>query len=293
MTRQVLAGYPPSHVGLAYGKAAPYAVFNVASGKEAANKEKDVWLDQVANTAIDPDYPRAYRCWRQHHEAQGSLCTEIESISRVLIGHGEPSPTEVGLTIHHTWGVPMLPGSALKGLLAHYMEKTYNLEPPGPWTGPTWRGAHITRGPGAFYRALFGAPAADDDEARRRETADRSLIGPAQGGVCFHDALLVARLDQRAPPDHQPFSRDVLTVHHRGYYNSAGASQPNDYDDPNPVGFLTVKPGELFLLALSGHPEWSKLAQELLLEALEGWGVGGKTSAGYGRFRRYAGGLAR
>jgi hypothetical protein len=37
------------------------------------------------------------------------------------------------------------------------------------------------------------------------------------------------------------------------------------------------------LFALSGPPDWTQLTEQLLRGALEKWGVGGKTSAGYGR----------
>src|SRR5690606_17987305 len=53
-------------------------------------------------------------------------------------------------------------------------------------------------------------------------------------------------------------------------------------DSPNPVAFLTVRPKCRFLLALSGPSEWTDLAGKLLADALASWGVGGKTSAGYG-----------
>jgi len=62
-----------------------------------------------------------------------------------------------------------------------------------------------------------------------------------------------------------------------------GQRWPNDYDSPNPVGFISVRPGTKFLLALSGEGEWPELALCLLTEAIGAWGAGGKTSAGYGR----------
>src|SRR5690606_20321350 len=52
---------------------------------------------------------------------------------------------------------------------------------------------------------------------------------------------------------------------------------------PTPIAFLTVRPGACFLFALSGPADCTELAAQLLREALEKWGVGGKTSAGYGR----------
>jgi hypothetical protein len=65
----------------------------------------------------------------------------------------------------------------------------------------------------------------------------------------------------------------------------AGKRWPNDYDRPNPVGFISVKPGARLLVAVDGDPSWAGLAIELLIEAIGAWGAGGKTAAGYGRGR--------
>ena len=84
-----------------------------------------------------------------------------------------------------------------------------------------------------------------------------------------------------------PLAQDVITVHQKAYYDAAGRGRsPNDYDSPVPISFLTVKPGTSFLLAVSGPPEradLTELALHLLHAALEDWGIGGKTSSGYGR----------
>jgi CRISPR-associated protein Cmr6 len=208
----------------------------------------------------------------------------------LLIGHGNSSASGVGITVHHTWGVPVIPGSALKGLVAHYVDATYGPNEPDrkPWEqqgdertradyqGLTWRGRRIESGPGTVYRALFGAPDAREDDAMREHGFD---AGASAGLITFHDALYVP--DSIA--DNNPFAADVLTVHQKGYYVSSGASAPNDYDSPNPVAFLTVRPGARLLFALSGPAEWTNLAEKLLRDALARWGVGGKTSAGYGR----------
>jgi CRISPR type III-B/RAMP module RAMP protein Cmr6 len=191
--------------------------------------------------------------------------------------------------VHHTWGVPVIPGSALKGLVAHYVDATYGPTDPGkaPWEqlgdervradyqGVTWNRRRIERGPGAIYRAVFGAPDARKDDQMREHGLD---AGAATGLVTFHDALYVPE----SIADDKPFTSDVLTVHQKDYYNSSGGSWPNDYDSPNPVAFLTVRPECRLLLALSGPSEWTELAAQLLADALKNWGVGGKTAAGYG-----------
>jgi hypothetical protein len=143
----------------------------------------------------------------------------------------------------------------------------------------TWHGQRIERGPGAVYRVLFGSPDARDDDAMRKHGFD---AGASAGLITFHDALYVPG----SIADDKPFAADVLTVHQKDYYNSGG-SWPNDYESPNPVAFLTVRPGVRLLVALSGPADWTELALRLLRDALEGWGVGGKTSAGYGRLEAH------
>jgi CRISPR-associated protein Cmr6 len=267
----------PQHLGLAYGSWAP------------SGDVSDGWLSKVADIPISDDYAHAFVRWKASFTAPGDRTAELTLNSRLLVGHGNPSPTDVGLTVHHTWGAPIIPGSALKGLLAHYVEATLGPDDMsvGPaehkdedrdrayFRGVTWKDRRIVHGPGPVYRELFGAPDADDDAIFRQ---NQQLAGASKGRVTFHDALYVPRSNR----DDRPFVVDVLTVHQARYYQSLGAHFPCDYDDPIPVQFLTVRPRAKFLLALSGEPEWTELAASLLSDALHGWGAGGKTAAGYG-----------
>lgn len=210
--------------------------------------------------------------------------------ARLLIGHGNASGTGVGLTIHHTWGVPIVPGSALKGTLAHHVAATYGSDPSlttpdpthDPWRGVGWAGTAIARGPGELYRALFGAPDADDDRAT-------GTPGATRGHVVFHDAPYlgvaspVREVISPAPASTRPFAADTLTVHQKRCYDDRGKSEPCDHDDPNPVGFLTVRPKAQFVVVLEGPPDWTALAAQLLRESLAQRGVGGKTTHAYGR----------
>jgi CRISPR-associated protein Cmr6 len=255
-----------------------------------ADALKADWLDKLVEPdprlqpAIMDDYDKFFGRWKASFPANET--TTITLASRLLVGHGNASATEVGLTVHHTWGVPMIPGSALKGLCAHYTAATYGLrdderkgaapgDPQKELSGPAWdeNRRRVVGAPGNFYRALFGAPDAGSDPA-------------SAGLVIFHDALYVPG----SASGDKPFAVDVLTVHQRSYYGQEGETQPgprwpNDYDSPNPVGFISVKPGTQLLLAVDGGPGWSRIALNLLTEALHAWGVGGKTSAGYGRAR--------
>lgn len=285
----MLGAFVPDHLGLAHDRWAP---LERGTGK-IPDRRRGAFLQSLRGWRTPTDYPYAYERWREGLRRDGSRTAEVTLASRLLVGHGNPAPTEVGLTVHHTWGVPIIPGSALKGLLNHFIDAVYGPDelgthPMAPslgaetkdrarFRGVTWdekRRAPL-HGPGEVHRALFGAPSALTDEHFPGS-------GETIGGVMFHDALFVP-----GSAGDQPFAEDVLTVHQKRYYNERGrAGGPNDHDDPNPVSFLTVRPGARFLLALSGAPEWTDFALREMLDALVEWGVGGKTAAGYGRIAR-------
>jgi CRISPR-associated protein Cmr6 len=44
---------------------------------------------------------------------------------RLIVGLGGDNVLETGLTLHHTYGVPLIPGNALKGLAAHYCDQVW------------------------------------------------------------------------------------------------------------------------------------------------------------------------
>jgi len=283
---QTIGPPPPDHVALAYDAWAP-----VGNDGKVPDAERAKWLSALASISVASDYSRSFERWKKSFSAVGDRLAELTLASRLLIGHGNSSAADIGITVHHTWGVPIIPGSALKGLVAHYVDATYGPSDLDrkPWEqegeerarvdyqGVTWHGRRIERGPGAVYRALFGAPDTREDDAMREHDFE---AGAATGLVTFHDALYVPD----SVTDNKPFAADVLTVHQKGYYDSSGQSAPNDYDSPIPVAFLTVRPGARLIFALSGPEDWTELAERLLRDALEQWGVGGKTSAGYGRF---------
>ena len=44
---------------------------------------------------------------------------------RLAIGLGDDGVLETSITLHHTYGVPIIPGSAIKGLAAHYCDHVW------------------------------------------------------------------------------------------------------------------------------------------------------------------------
>lgn len=204
--------------------------------------------EQAQNMSISPVYRLAFRRWQGALEQLPNVrLFTATAVSPIAVGLGNESVLEVGLTVHHTYGVPIIPGSALKGLCR--------------------RGALRLKQEGKLrdeaFKVLFGYS---------EQSGDASA-----GYVIFWDAWY-----DPDSADGKPFHRDVITVHHQQYYSN-GKAFPTDFDDPNPVPFLVVKPGARFLFALQAPDEaWGAFAQKLLEWCLQNLGVGAKTNAGYG-----------
>ncbi len=91
------------------------------------------------------------------------------------------------------------------------------------------------------------------------------------------------------------FVIDIMNPHYPEYYNSLKSSKttpPTNDQQPNPITFLTVTNTTFtFALALRNpndleHKDDLNKTKGWLQEALQKYGVGGKTSAGYGYFRK-------
>lgn len=175
---------------------------------------------------------------------------------RMILGLGNENVLETGLTLHHTYGTPMIPGTALKGLAAHYCDQVWG---------------------------------AKDERFKRDQEYHKALFGTTDdaGHIIFHDAWITPEtLEGSLRPD-------VMTPHHGDYYSekNEGAAAPTDFDDPNPVTFLSVV-GTFHIAVSCDIPEekdWTSFVFDLLADALHKWGIGGKTSSGYGRLEQIAG----
>ena len=240
----------------------------VAHLKSCAAQHAGLWLDKYISGYTKPlsdDPPQAnlvretcgipeppgyevfFRRWEQAVKGlDGAQTRYAQAVGRLAIGLGGESVLETSIALHRTYGVPYIPGSALKGLASAYAHQYLEDE--------RWRKG------GEAHVVMFG-------DTKRA------------GYVTFFDALYVpgSGLDGR------PLWPDVITVHHPKYYQGSGASlaPPADWDSPNPVPFLTAT--GTYLLALAGPRAWVDAAFGILETALRDMGIGAKTSSGYGR----------
>src|SRR6266496_2290655 len=210
-------------------------------------------VKEVAAISVPLAYKQFYRRW-EYMLASVDVKTRIaRAKGRMIVGLGDESVLETSIALHHTYGVPYIPGSALKGLAASYARQRLG----EPWRKGDWA-----------YNVIFG----DTDNA---------------GFITFFDALL--HIDPDSDPDQPGASvlrRDTITVHHPDYYQGKKDATPSDWDSPTPIPFLSATGKYLIALAapdLEDASPWITRTFKILRYALEEMGIGAKTSSGYGR----------
>ncbi|PYS94602.1 MAG: type III-B CRISPR module RAMP protein Cmr6, partial [Acidobacteria bacterium] len=207
-------------------------------------------VDKASNQELQSLYGKFFVRWKQalkdygvkeEHTRKAKVC------GRMVVGLGSESVLETSVMLHHTYGVPYIPGSALKGLARHFA---------GEKRVDGWEAEHT--------KVVFGNDKKSDDTTA--------------GYITFFDALYV-------PPQNGTerfLHADVMTVHHGDYYMKENIP-PTDWDDPTPIPFLSAT--GIYLLALAGPEDWINPTFKLLELALKEEGIGAKTSSGYGRMK--------
>lgn len=219
-------------------------VKQIEAGGDQEDRRK--LFGRLASAAPPPIYGKAYCRWEKSlAQVPHTRTAVVHAHSGLLVGLGAESVLETALTLHHVYGTPLIPGSALKGLARHYFEQV--AAPPRPDLP-------------AYMTQLFGRT-------------------DAAGYVTYYDAWYVP-----GTAGDRPLKPDVLTPHHPRYNAGSDANRPapTDFDDPIPVSFLQAQGG--YLIAVRGpNAACADFALALLLQALADYGAGGKTSSGYGR----------
>jgi len=228
------------------------------------------WIDNAVRFEYRPKDQALAKTYAHRRidlvRSHGGALRELKTRWHFATGLGLPHPVENGFTWHHTLGLPFLPATSVKGLLAAWL---YLLE-------------H------------------DEDETgeRQHEAARRRRhwcgIQDGAGALVFFDAL------PTSPPE---LIADVMTPHMGQWYAKGGTIRdtdrdpekvPADWHSPIPVPFLVVQRATfLFGIAPRLGADWQGLdpkieveaALEELENALDALGAGAKTAVGYGRFK--------
>lgn len=207
--------------------------------------------DSAVGIPASPVYKEAFRRWKAAMESLGYLLIPGELASALAIGMGGESVSEVGITLQHTYGVPYIPGTGIKGLCHSVALESTQIR-----DGQSESDLSLEA-----VTYLFGST----------EVAGTCVFADA-----WYDPDSVAG---------KPLTRDTITVHHQKYYGSHGRQEvPSDFDDPNPVSFVSVRAKTRFLFAIRPPEGWGEYVAGMLKWALDHRGIGGKKNAGYGYF---------
>ncbi len=254
-------------------------------GRDALQRSAVMALAQ--STPALSMYQLAFKRWqdsaRQTTASAVRQVLELRALSRILLHPATAtSVTEGSVLLHHTYGVPYLPGSALKGICRARARRL-------GWLCP------------ARYEALLGP--GDGSQLLKRSTGRNGepwwvaqLFGYVEAGTeggmgglfDFWDALWIPVVGANQATT-SPLARDIVNPHHSSYYTDTKHPAPSPTDSPIPTHLLSVCPGTHFLLVLEaprlpGMDAWLNfILDELLLPALALDGIGAKTAAGYGR----------
>lgn len=188
---------------------------------------------------------------------------------RLIIGLGASHPQETSMTLHHIYGIPYIPGSAIKGITKHWIVLKL--------------ADHIANNE-SFEDVI-------EKVSKALEDGDDSYSNLSLDGIEFKDLVKIFGTQRQIgqvifmdayPVDSIELEIDIMNVHYPDYYS--GKEAPTDYQKPRPIKFLTLKKAKFQFHLLSKDINLLKYTEKFLKEALKEHGIGAKTSLGYGIF---------
>ena len=275
-TKRVLAKINPDNFALKWQKAARYVV--------GITPDKDKFMffkrdRKGENFEIRPNFGKIdfnQIAKRELSNAEAILgnnhfkAIELATQWRMVQGLGIESVYETSMTLHHVYGIPYIPASALKGVVRSWIIIT------------VYDGQENLALSDPRFCDWFGCPAelVVDNKDGKRQKYPSHYKEARKGNLVFFDAY---------PLQSPQIETDLMNPHFGPYYSDkTGNTPPADYHNPIPVFFLTVVNTPFRFIVGSNKSE--VLQQTLkntniyvwLKSALENHGIGAKTAVGYG-----------
>jgi CRISPR-associated protein Cmr6 len=227
---------------------------------EGQHSEKDKMLAVMTGYQMSADqqtsYQYAFNRWQQAmHQQVDSVNFEIKSSTKALLGIGNASVHEFGVSLSYPMGVPVISGTSIKGLLSSYLARH---------GGVGWQRSQRDSQKSEWQVELFGGDLKRLDQVK-------SYIG----SVIFNDAWLL-------PNRRKWFTPDIINVHHQSYYSAK--QMPDGMDNPIPIKIAALSPDLTFFVSIQGADDAIQFLLPVLELALKEEGLGAKTATGYGRF---------
>lgn len=265
-------------------------------------------------------------CKRQAQQVErlfpsNSRKIDLQPQWRFVLGLGGESVYETSMTLHHTYGIPYLPSSSIKGVLRGWVISQIfaqgNIVPSIEKDSPLINAEHRAITTSKLFCTIFGCPKDSKKVTFNNQkplkqinkygkeeyvtTTESSILESKehQGSVTFFDGL---------PTKAPVIKTDVMNVHYKDWYKDIGYSAPTDTQKTNPIHFLTVsnennltfqthiacndnrklseisEDYEIFIkgTTLTADTSLLDLVKYWLTQALQDHGIGAKTAVGYG-----------
>lgn len=251
--------------------------------EESAKEDKQDLISLLGSIQPSELYLLAFNRWlkltyqddssKNSNSHFASIGAQIEG--RLFTGLSTGGTLETGATTHHSYGMPMLPGSAVKGAVRNYAESLFVQKDASGQAILDENGrTKIDPAMQDILNILFGT--------------DENAIEQNAGYLIWHDAWWVPPLTQQGTlarkDDARPFVGEIVTVHHQKYYSGvSGWEEALDMESPIPNQQIAIQGG--FYFVIEGEPQWVQFAKQLLENMLQQFGMGAKGAAGYGYFK--------
>ncbi|MGE4518021.1 MAG: type III-B CRISPR module RAMP protein Cmr6 [Desulfobacteraceae bacterium] len=269
--------------------------FKTSKGKIIYNICADSWAFDFS--VFDTDYTRKIK----------SMNLRVKELKmkpdwRMVVGIGDPSVYETSITLHHIYGIPYIPGSAIKGITRHYFilsefektnckwpeisifekvlenftfkdKKDQNKKNDEEKKFESFKSKFSNAPSKEIYNHFYNEKSHIKKEMIEIIENYQNIFGSQnkKGSVIFFDSFPME------PPNIEP---DIMNVHYPDYYSKD--KNPTDDQNPNPIIFLTIKNTKFKFLLGSKDENLLEKSKKYLSESLSEHGLGAKTAVGYG-----------
>ena len=277
----------PANFGLVFNK---WLDFDGCEPKAKRNKQP--LIDSYGKSS-----KQAEEILKQRHLQQAEYCRAMKQAgwrsfivharltSSFVSGLGMTHPTETGMVLDHTSGLPYIPAASQKGVLrmAHVINSL--LDDTGNWKELD---ALLAQG---IVREEQNKKTHEMETCWLEDDASKTLFGFSGEKGSLAGQLVVLDAYPLAPP---VLGEEILNPHFMDYYG--GERGPTEDQSPIPVKFLVVKSGADFVFRLllrqpldktleKDQGQLAGLIEKNLPRAIREEGMGAKTSLGFGRFK--------
>lgn len=264
----------------------------------------------------------------KEHGQENVQVLKGETVWRLAIGLGNAGPLETGITLHRLYGIPYLPGTAIKGVC-----RSWKLNQIADWLEiPRLSPEQIKNKIKSPFKVLESILTTACHPGKERDFEEKvkdkweglkkilrscgKIDGPVLNDeikweTLFKEEGLEAHLfcpifgsqDEKGnivfydayllSTDKNLFEMDIINVHYQPYYQDPANNPPADYYNPVPNNFLTIPAGVKFRILLTvrhGGKDLLKTSSEWVKAALSDFGIGAKTAVGYGEMKIGSGG---